>query len=157
MGNCTETSWEHRMRFWIWTVASLCLLATSVVAGDAGFGDTVTDDIELSGDISGSGDGLTIGASGITIDLKGHTISSTDGTGVGINNPDGYDDITIKNFWGLSASRPRPPSKGSAPTTNGSTSDCTPKWPARWTPVRSPARLVPPRFPSCSPTRPSPS
>jgi parallel beta-helix repeat protein len=78
-------------------VASLCLLGATAVAGDADFGDTVTDDVKLTGNISGSGDGLTIGASGITIDLNGKTISSTDGTGVGIHNPDGYDDITIKN------------------------------------------------------------
>ena len=76
------------MRMCIWMVASLCLLGATAVAGDADFGDTVTDDVKLTGNISGSGDGLTIGASGITIDLNGKTISSTDGTGVGIHNPD---------------------------------------------------------------------
>lgn len=79
-----------------WVVVSLCLLGATGWADDADFGDTVTTDIKLTGDISGSGDGLIVGANGITIDLNGYTISSTDGTGVGIKN-DGYHGITIKN------------------------------------------------------------
>ena len=55
-------------------------------ASDASFGDTVTTDVKLSDDISGSGTGLIIGANGITVDLNGHTISSTDGTALGIDN-----------------------------------------------------------------------
>ena len=80
----------------IWIVVASCLLATTGWADDADFGDTVTTDIKLTGDISGSGDGLIVGANGITIDLNGYTISSTDGTGVGINNSDGYHGLTIK-------------------------------------------------------------
>lgn len=42
-----------------------------------------------------AGDGLVIGAGGITVDLGGHTIAGT-GLGVGIRN-DGHDDVTIRN------------------------------------------------------------
>jgi parallel beta-helix repeat protein len=42
-----------------------------------------------------AGDGLVIGASGITVDLNGHTIQGT-GLGVGITN-NGHDDVTIRN------------------------------------------------------------
>jgi parallel beta-helix repeat protein len=42
-----------------------------------------------------AGDGLVIGAGGITVDLKGHTIQGT-GLGIGIQN-NGHDDVTIRN------------------------------------------------------------
>lgn len=67
-------------------------------SADAGpsFGDTLTSDTKLTCDLSGSGDGLIIGADGITIDLNGHTLSG-DGTGSGIDNSGGHDNVTIKN------------------------------------------------------------
>jgi len=78
---------------------SLCVLAATAGAAPGGveFGDVVTTDIRLKKDISGNGDGLIIGADGITIDLGGRTISSDDGIGIGIHNPDGYSGITIRN------------------------------------------------------------
>jgi large repetitive protein len=64
-------------------------------------GDIVTRSVQLQRDLvdqSGSGcpaDGLLIGASGITVDLNGHTIRGS-GLGVGIAN-NGFDDVTITN------------------------------------------------------------
>lgn len=62
----------------------------------ANFGDTVTTNVKLTADITGAGTGLIVGAHGITIDLNGHTISSTDGTGYGIDNEGGFDGVTIR-------------------------------------------------------------
>jgi large repetitive protein len=83
-------------------------------------GDTVTQSVKLTRDLTNcTGNGLSVGASGITIDLDGHTI---DGTvtqitdcdvppfGVaGIDNSGGYDGLTVKDgtvqqfFSGFSA------------------------------------------------------
>ena len=59
-------------------------------------GATITSDVRLDTDlINCPGSGLVIGASGITIDLRGHTIDGT-GDGFGIENPGGYDEVTIE-------------------------------------------------------------
>ena len=59
-------------------------------------GATITSDVRLDTDlINCPGNGLVIGASGITIDLRGHTIDGT-GDGFGIENPGGYDDVAIR-------------------------------------------------------------
>lgn len=90
------------MRAFIGMIVLLCVVTATAEAHekkseDASFGDTVTTNIKLTGDISGSGTGLTIGAERMTIDLNGHTISFTGGTGIGIDNPGGYDDAEIKD------------------------------------------------------------
>lgn len=46
-------------------------------------GTTIVDDLELDHDLTCSGDGLTIGADGIKVDLNGYTIAGAD-TGTGI-------------------------------------------------------------------------
>jgi len=73
----------------------LALACSPVLAGGASFGDTVTADVKLTCDLSGSGDGLIVGADHITIDLNGYTIDG-DGTGVGIDVT-GYEKVKIKN------------------------------------------------------------
>ena len=65
-------------------------------SSDASCGATVTSDVRLDADlIDCPGNGLIVGASGITIDLAGHTIDGT-GDGFGIENPGGYDDVAIR-------------------------------------------------------------
>jgi parallel beta-helix repeat protein len=60
------------------------------------YGDTLTADTKLTANLAGSGTALVVGAHGITIDLNGYTVSG-DGTGLGIDNTGGYDNVTIKN------------------------------------------------------------
>jgi hypothetical protein len=66
-------------------------------------GDTVTQDTTLTADLLDCpGDGLIVGAPGITIDLGGHTVAGPDTfTGdpdaVGIDNSAGYERVTIRN------------------------------------------------------------
>jgi hypothetical protein len=59
---------------------------------------TVTTNAVLMQDLVCSGDGIVIGASGITIDLKGFTVRGDRGSvEYGINAFLGYDDVTVKN------------------------------------------------------------
>jgi parallel beta-helix repeat protein len=89
------------------TVA-LAVAAAGTVAGPAGAqavgcGSVLTSDTTLSADIVDcSGDGLVIGASGITVDLDGHTVAATRNQGgapdgVGIDDSAGFDDVTVRN------------------------------------------------------------
>lgn len=80
----------------------LALAAGPAAAQPLTCGDTVTHDTTLTGDLLDcSGDGLVIGADGITVDLNGHTISGRIILGgsldqVGIDNR-GHDGLTIRN------------------------------------------------------------
>jgi hypothetical protein len=83
-------------------VAAVSLAATAPSAPQAvrhallSCADTVTTDTVLSSDLNCPGStGLIVGANGITIDLKGHTISG-DGTHTGVLNI-GHTGDTIKN------------------------------------------------------------
>jgi hypothetical protein len=59
---------------------------------------TVTTNAALAGDLVCSGDGIVVGAPGITIDLKGHTIRGDGGTDdYGIDDTGGHDRVTVKN------------------------------------------------------------
>ena len=58
------------------------LFVPAIAAGDL-CGTTIVEDLTLDQDLTCSGDGLIIGADGIKIDLKGHTITGS-GSGVGI-------------------------------------------------------------------------
>jgi parallel beta-helix repeat protein len=61
-------------------------------------GQLVTVSITLDSDLNCTGDGLVVGASGITINLHGNTIDGDDGAGdVGIDNTGGFDGVTIAN------------------------------------------------------------
>lgn len=83
-------------------LAALTLAAGPALAQPLACGDTVTQDTTLNADLVGcAGDGLAIGADGITLDLGGHTISGRFISGgtpgqVGIDNH-GHDDVTIRN------------------------------------------------------------
>src|SRR5438045_2746256 len=85
----------------------LVLIAAPAQASQVHCADVITQDTTLDTDLIGCpGDGLVVAAPGITINLKGHTISGT-GTGWGIDNhipppPDdflgpGYAGVTIEN------------------------------------------------------------
>ncbi len=66
------------------------------VPGSVNCGDVITQSIILTGDVLGClGDGLIIGADGLTIDLGGYTLTGT-GLGAGILN-DGYNFVTVRN------------------------------------------------------------
>lgn len=59
-------------------------------------GAVVKTDVRLTADLRDCpGSGLVVGAPGVTIDLAGHTIDGT-GTGAGIDNEAGYDDIQVR-------------------------------------------------------------
>jgi hypothetical protein len=72
-------------------------------AQPVGCGAVLTEDTTLAADlIDCPGDGLVIGAPGITVDLGGHTVSGQiiqggDPGQVGIDNSAGHDDVTIRN------------------------------------------------------------
>jgi hypothetical protein len=87
-------------------VAASLLVATPASAAPLTCGSTVTASASLTTDLTCSGDGtaLTLGA-GVTLDLRGHTVSGS-GAGVGIMVPhDG--DVVIRNgtltrfAWGV--------------------------------------------------------
>jgi parallel beta-helix repeat protein len=64
-------------------------------------GDTITTDTTLHSDLSCPGDGIVIGADGITLDLNGHTLKSVCDADceetTGIENSGGYDRVRIIN------------------------------------------------------------
>jgi parallel beta-helix repeat protein len=78
---------------------TLCLLVWLVIgvsanaAADVVCGMTLTADVKLDHDLVCSGDGLIVGADGITIDLNGHTMAGS-GIGVGILVI-GHADVTV--------------------------------------------------------------
>jgi len=81
--------------------AALLLLSVgggSARAADVTCGAVITQDTTLHGDLlSCPGDGLVIGADGVTLDLNGHTISygANDHAFSGVDNNGGYDAVTV--------------------------------------------------------------
>jgi parallel beta-helix repeat protein len=76
------------------TLATMAAFAPQAHALDCG--RTITRDTTLQSDVVGClGDGLTIGANGVDLNLNGFTIDGT-GLGAGVRN-DGFDNVTIKN------------------------------------------------------------
>jgi hypothetical protein len=63
-------------------------------AAEPGCGDTITEDLTLTTDLTCTGTGLRLGAGGLTIDLGGHILSGS-GVGFGVTG-DGYA-VTVKN------------------------------------------------------------
>ena len=79
--------------------ATLALLASPAAATHVGCGDVITQSTTLDSDlIDCPGDGVVIGASGITFDLAGHTIDGTNQAagGHGVRNA-GADDVAVVN------------------------------------------------------------
>jgi hypothetical protein len=58
-------------------------------------GDTLTTNTTLTADLGCSGTALKIGAPKLTLNLGGHTLRG-DGTGVGVDNSGGHDEVTIQ-------------------------------------------------------------
>ena len=73
----------------------------SVAVTSAACGDVIVSDLRLENDLVCAGDGLTVSATGVRINLHGHTISGN-GTGVGIRVNASQDvsiqDGTIRGF-----------------------------------------------------------
>ena len=74
------------------TVAVLCVPAAATAAearsstvAITACGQVITTDAVLRTDLTCAGDAMTIGASGVTVRLNGHTIRSSDGVGAGID------------------------------------------------------------------------
>jgi parallel beta-helix repeat protein len=74
------------------SVVALLALAVPASAQPA-CGEVITEDTTLEADLNCSGDGVLIGAAGITLDLGGHNISAA---ATGIRNV-GFDDVRIRN------------------------------------------------------------
>jgi parallel beta-helix repeat protein len=101
MRNTTSTT-RRRRRAAVAVGAALAAVAVpagvvlAVPAEGLSCGATVTTDVRLTADlVDCAGPGLVIGASGIEIDLDGHTIDGT-GANAGIFNPEGHDALTIR-------------------------------------------------------------
>ena len=61
-------------------------------------GQTVTANAQLAHDLVCSGNGVVVGATGITIDLKGHTIRGNQSFNhYGVDDSGGYNKLTVKN------------------------------------------------------------
>jgi parallel beta-helix repeat protein len=78
--------------------AALCgaLLVPVAQADQIACGQVITRNTTITNSLAGcAGDGLVIGAGGITVDLNGNTIQGS-GLGAGIQNF-GHDDVTIRN------------------------------------------------------------
>ena len=88
-------------------LASVALLALGLGAASgragggtaiASCGQTVTTNAVVIQDLTCSGPGIVVGASGITIDLKGFTLrGDRDPTDYGIDDSGGYDQVAVKN------------------------------------------------------------
>jgi large repetitive protein len=85
------------------TLGLLTVGAGRALAEPVSCGAVLTTDTTLSSDLlECPGDGLVIGAPGITVDLGGHTLSGRIISGgspdqVGIDNSAGHDDVIVKN------------------------------------------------------------
>lgn len=95
----------------VWLLALIALIcAFALLVDSAGAvdpqpscGQVVTESVTLTGDVAGClGDGLVVGADGITIDLAGHSVTAAgpalcDGGCIGIDNRAGHDGVQIVN------------------------------------------------------------
>jgi parallel beta-helix repeat protein len=80
-------------------VSALVGLAAPPSADAVACGDTLTASVVLDADLNCPvGNGLVIGADGVTVDLAGHTIAGDDAvTTFGVENAGGFDQVTVKN------------------------------------------------------------
>ena len=73
--------------------------APAALASHVSCGDVLTQDTRLDSDLLDCpGDGVVIGAGGITLDLGGHTVDGVPGSGGdGVDNSGGYDGVEVRN------------------------------------------------------------
>ena len=78
-------------------LGALLIWAAPAAATHVECGDVITEDTTLDSDlVNCPGYGAVIGASGITLDLAGHTIDGTRASGsAGLNNLAGHDGVTV--------------------------------------------------------------
>lgn len=82
---------------------ALVLTAADRASASVSCGEVITQNTRLQSDLDCPGDGIVIGADGITLNLNGHTVSTScpDLTGcpgrVGIDNSAGYDRVRLLN------------------------------------------------------------
>jgi len=78
-------------------LGALLIWAAPAAATHVACGDVISQDTTLDSDlVDCPGDGVVIGASGVTLDLAGHAIDGTDASGsVGVNNRAGHDRVTV--------------------------------------------------------------
>jgi parallel beta helix pectate lyase-like protein len=75
-------------------LAAFALASSPAQASPLNCGDTITQDARLDADLLNCpGDGIVIGADGVTLDLNGHTIDGR-GSGTGVSAR-GYDDVGV--------------------------------------------------------------
>jgi len=88
-----------RLTLLMCALALLGVLAVPAAATHVDCGDVITTDTTLDSDlVDCPGDGVVIGASGITLDLAGHTIDGTDASGsTGVKNHGEHDGLTVTN------------------------------------------------------------
>ncbi|MCK5107450.1 MAG: right-handed parallel beta-helix repeat-containing protein, partial [Nanoarchaeota archaeon] len=73
-------------------------ISHSAPVPNAACGDVIKNSLVLNTNLNCDNTGLFVGANDITIDCNGHTISySKSNYGYGINNEQGYNDVTIQN------------------------------------------------------------
>src|SRR5438552_12880 len=73
----------------LWLIGLAAGPAQAVIA----CGKTIKHDTTLGADLTGcSGDGLTIGKDGVTLNLNGHTVSGTGAVGIRL---DGHQHVTV--------------------------------------------------------------
>ena len=87
-----------RLPLTLLSVGVILIMATSpAFAEHVQCGDVITQDTTLDSDlVDCPGDGVVIGASGIALDLTGHTIDGTYVSGShGVNDRGGHDDVTV--------------------------------------------------------------
>ena len=88
-----------RLTLFTCTVALLGVLAAPAAAIHVSCGDVIAQDTTVDSDlVDCPGDGVVIGASGITLDLAGHMIDGTEASGSGgVNNQGEHDGLTVTN------------------------------------------------------------
>ena len=94
------TGIRSRLKLLIAVVAALALLpAAAANAGHVHCGDVLTQDTQLDSDlVDCPGNGVVIGADGITLDLNGHTIDGVPFQSfAGVDNSAGHDGVRIRN------------------------------------------------------------
>jgi parallel beta-helix repeat protein len=76
----------------------LALSAAPALGNHVRCGDTITQDTTLDSDlIDCPGDGIVVGADGITLDLNGHTVDGIPGqSGTAVDNSAGYDGVRVE-------------------------------------------------------------